>query len=128
MDSASFSIILPALAAGLLVAATHVPLGMQILARGIVFIDIAIAQTAGVGVLIADFLGFEPHGLPVQGWALGAALFGAVLLTWTEKRWPEIQEAIIGVVFVLAATAEILLLAGKMESRAAGTASTVDAS
>ena len=112
MDSAALSIILPALAAGLLVAATHVPLGMQVLARGIVFIDIAIAQTAGVGVVTADFLGFEPHGLAVQGWALGAALLGAVLLTWTEKRWPEVQEAIIGVVFVLAATAEILLLAG----------------
>ena len=112
MDSATLSIILPALAAGLLVAATHVPLGMQVLARGIVFIDIAIAQTAGVGVVAADFLGFEPHGLAVQGWALGAALLGAVLLTWTEKRWPEVQEAIIGVVFVLAATAEILLLAG----------------
>jgi zinc/manganese transport system permease protein len=106
MDSATLSIILPALAAGLLVAATHVPLGMQVLARGIVFIDIAIAQTAGVGVVAADFLGFEPHGFAVQGWALGA-----VLLTWTEKRWPEVQEAIIGVVFVLAATAEILLLA-----------------
>ena len=39
-------------------------------------------------------------------------MLGAVLLTWTEKRWPEVQEAIIGVVFVLAATAEILLLAG----------------
>ncbi len=112
MSSASLSIILPALAAGLLVAATHVPLGMQVLARGIVFIDIAIAQTAGVGVLLADFVGFEPHGLPVQGWALGAALLGAVLLTWTEQRWPEVQEAIIGVVFVLAATAESLLLAG----------------
>ncbi len=112
MDSASLSIVLPALAAGLLVAATHVPMGMQVLARGIVFIDIAIAQIAGVGVLTADYMGFEPHGLPVQAWALGAALLGALLLTWTERRWPEVQEAIIGVVFVMAATAEILLLAG----------------
>jgi zinc/manganese transport system permease protein len=111
-DALDFSILWPAMAAGLLVTATHVPLGMQVLVRGIVFIDIAIAQTAGVGVVTADFLGFEPHGLAVQGWALGAALLGAVLLTWTEKRWPEVQEAIIGVVFVLAATAEILLLAG----------------
>jgi zinc/manganese transport system permease protein len=111
MDSASLTIILPALAAGLLVSATHVPLGMQVLARGIVFIDIAIAQIAGAGVVTADFLGFEAHGLPVQAWALGAALLGALALTWTEKRWPEAQEAIIGVTFVLAATAEILLLA-----------------
>lgn len=112
MDSASLSIILPALAAGLLVAATHVPMGIQVLDRGIVFIDIAIAQIAGVGVVTADYMGFEPHGLPVQAWALGAALLGALLLTWTEKLWPEVQEGIIGVVFVLAATAEILLLAG----------------
>jgi zinc/manganese transport system permease protein len=111
MDLASLSIILPALAAGLLVSATHVPMGIQVLARGIVFIDIAIAQIAGAGVVAADFLGFEAHGLPVQAWALGAALLGALALTWTEKRWPEAQEAIIGVTFVLAATAEILLLA-----------------
>ena len=44
--------------------------------------------------------------------ALAAALLGALLLTWTERKWPDVQEAIIGVVFVLAATAEILLLAG----------------
>jgi zinc/manganese transport system permease protein len=110
--SSSLIILLPALAAGLLVAATHVPLGMQVLARGIVFIDIAIAQIAGVGVLTADYLGFEAEGVAVQVSALAAALLGALLLTWTERRWPEVQEAIIGVVFVLAATAGILLLAG----------------
>jgi zinc/manganese transport system permease protein len=110
--SASLVILLPALAAGLLVAATHVPLGMQVLARGIVFIDIAIAQIAGVGVLTADYLGFEAQGVAVQIAALVAALLGALLLTWTERRWPDVQEAIIGVTFVLAATAGILLLAG----------------
>lgn len=106
------SIVLPALIAGLLVTATHVPLGMQVLARGIVFIDIAIAQIAGVGVIAADTLGFEPQGFAVQLSALSAALLGALLLTWTDKRWPQAQEAIIGSVFVLAATLEILLLAG----------------
>ena len=44
--------------------------------------------------------------------ALSAALLGALLLTWTERKWPDVQEAIIGVIFILAATAEILLLAG----------------
>ncbi len=56
-----WSILLPALMAGLLVAVTHVPLGVQVLARGIVFIDLAIAQIAGGGVLLADRLGFEPR-------------------------------------------------------------------
>lgn len=106
-----WSILLPALAAGLLVAATHVPLGMQVLARGIVFIDLAIAQIAGAGVVLADRLGFDPQGLAVQAAALCAALLGALLLTLTERWWPEVQEAVIGVVFVLAATGSILLLA-----------------
>jgi zinc/manganese transport system permease protein len=116
MNEVGLSIVLPALAAGLLVAATHVPLGIQVLARGIVFIDIAIAQIAGVGVVLADFLGYEPEGVAVQIWALSAALSGALLLTWTEKKWPDVQEAIIGVVFVLAATADILLLAGNPQA------------
>lgn len=106
------SILLPAMVAGLLVIATHVPLGMVVLARGIVFIDIAIAQIAGVGVIAADLLGFESHGFAVQLSALCAALGGALFLTWTERRWPKYQEAIIGTVFVLAATLATILLAG----------------
>ncbi|MEO8717387.1 MAG: metal ABC transporter permease [Burkholderiales bacterium] len=101
----------PALAAGLLVTATHAPLGMQVLARGIVFIDLAVAQIAGLGVVLADWLGAAPHGAAVQAWALGAALAGALLFNWTERRWPEVQEAVIGVAFIVAANAAILLLA-----------------
>src|SRR5947208_13480571 len=108
------SILLPALAAGVLVTATHVPLGMQVLARGIVFIDLAIAQVAGCGVLLADQLGFEAEGVAVQIAALAAALGGALLLTWTERVWPDVQEAVIGVVFVLGATGGVLLLASNV--------------
>jgi zinc/manganese transport system permease protein len=99
------------LAAGLLVAATHVPLGVQVLSRGIVFIDLAVAQIAGLGVVFADWLGFEPQGAAVQVSALAAALAGALVLNWTEKLWPEVQEAVIGVAFVVAANAAMLLLA-----------------
>jgi zinc/manganese transport system permease protein len=106
------SILLPALAAGLLVTATHVPLGVQVLARGIVFIDLAIAQIAGCGVVLADRLGFEAEGIAVQVAALAAALGGALLLTWTERMWPDVQEAVIGVVFILGATGSVMLLAG----------------
>ncbi len=111
MNALDFSILLPAFLAGLLVTATHVPLGMQVLARGIVFIDLAIAQIAGCGVLLADRVGFEAEGIAVQVAAFAAALAGALLLTWTEKIWPEVQEAVIGVVFVLGATGSLLLLA-----------------
>ncbi len=112
LDAASLGILWPALVAGLLVTATHVPLGMQVLERGIVFIDLAVAQIAGLGVILADSFGWEPTGPAVQVAATAAALAGALLLTWTERRWPEVQEAIIGVIFVLASSAAILLLAG----------------
>jgi zinc/manganese transport system permease protein len=110
-DAATFGIVWPALVAGLLVTATHVPLGIQVLRRGIVFIDLAVAQIAGLGVIVADRLGFEPQGAAVQVAALIAALGGALLLNWSDKRWPEVQEAIIGVTFIVAANAAILLLA-----------------
>ena len=111
LDAATYHILWPALIAGLLVTATHVPLGMQVLERGIVFIDLAIAQIAALGVIVADYLGWNPTGLAVQLAALSAALAGAALLTWTDRHWPEVQEAVIGVVFVLASSAAILILA-----------------
>ena len=97
--------------AGLLVLATHVLLGSQVLERGIVFIDLAIAQIAGVGVIAADALGAPEGGVAVQAAALCAAQLGALVLTWSESRMPQQQEALIGVLFVLAACAGILLLA-----------------
>jgi len=105
------SILWPALAAGLLVAATHVPLGIQVLNRGIVFIDLAVAQIAGLGVIFAYWLGLEAQSYGVQLAAFAAAMGGALLLDRTERMWPEVQEAVIGVVFILAANAAILLLA-----------------
>ncbi len=109
--SIDLSILWPALIAGILVAISHVPLGQQVLARGIVFIDLAIAQVAGLGVIAAS-----SFGLPIEGWgaqaaAGAAALAGALLLTWTERKRPEIQEALIGILFILASTAQILVLA-----------------
>lgn len=104
-------IVLPALLAGVLVLTTHVPLGAQVLKRGIVFIDLAIAQIAALGVIVAGMTDFDPQGWMVQAAAGAAAMLGAFLLTWTEKRWPEVQEAQIGVLFILAATGGLLLLA-----------------
>jgi zinc/manganese transport system permease protein len=106
------SILVPAFFAGLLVTATHVPLGIQVLKRGIVFIDLAIAQIAALGIMGADLLGWEPQGWAAQVAAISAAVAGAAILTWAEKRWPDVQEATIGVSFVLAASAAVLLLAG----------------
>lgn len=106
----SFEIIGPAFLAGLLVLATHVPLGRLVLERGIVFIDLAVAQVAGLGVVAASLAGFEPNGWSVQASAVAAALLCAFFLIWSEKRLGSVQEAVIGVVFVVAASAEIILL------------------
>jgi zinc/manganese transport system permease protein len=104
-------IIGPAIVAGLLVISTHVPLGQVVLQRGIIFIDLAVAQVAALGVIAAGVMGWEENIYAVQVAAVGAALLAAAGLNWTEKYWPDIQEALIGTLFVLAATGSILLLA-----------------
>ncbi|MEZ5500075.1 MAG: metal ABC transporter permease [Steroidobacteraceae bacterium] len=111
LDLQNLTILIPALVAGFLVLLSHVPLGQEVLRRGIIFIDLAIAQVVGLGVIASHTLGIEPEGWAAQFAAMTAALLGALLLTWTERKTPELQEALIGVLFVLAATAQILLLA-----------------
>jgi zinc/manganese transport system permease protein len=116
MEGLDIGILGPACVAGLIVLSTHVPLGKQVLSRGIIFIDLAIAQIAGLGVILAQYLGVDSHagngvGFGVQIAAAAAALGGAGLLAWTDRRWPEYQEPLIGTLFVLAATGGLLLLA-----------------
>jgi zinc/manganese transport system permease protein len=111
MSALDITILAPAMIAGLLVLSTHVLLGREVLSRGIIFIDLAVAQIAGLGVMAAAAFGWHPHGVTAQLAAVAAAMAGGVLLTWTEGRFEKVQEAIIGAVFVLAATAGIILLA-----------------
>lgn len=111
MSGVDWTLVGPPFLAGLLVLATHVPLGLQVLARGIVFMDLAIAQLAVVGVLATARLGWEPQGLAMQAVALASAIAGSLALTWVERRWPQVQEAVIGVLFVVAAATGVLLMA-----------------
>ena len=101
-------------AAGLVVLATHVPLGITVLRRGIIFIDLAVAQVAALGVIVAGLAHLEEDwgGFGGQLAAGIAALAAAAALTYCERRWPDIQEALIGLLFVFAAAAGIVLLAG----------------
>jgi len=105
------SILMPAFIAGLIVLLTHIPLGYEVLRRGIIFIDIAVAQIAGLGVIIAYTLGWDEHGFEAQIAAVISALIGAWALSRLEKKYGEHQEALIGTSFILAATGGILLLA-----------------
>ena len=111
ISSIEFDIIGPAFLAGLLVLSTHVPLGREVLRRGIIFIDLAIAQIAGLGVIAAYGMGWDVDGWQVQLVAASSAVGGALFLYWLEHRFHESLEALIGVIFILAASTGILLLA-----------------
>ena len=113
LDSA---LLIPPLLVGILVLATHVPLGQRVLARGIIFLDLAVAQLAVLGVIVAHTLGWQTQGWQTQLAATGAALIGAALLAGCERRWPEIQEALIGSTFVVAASLAVLLLSNDPHS------------
>ncbi|MDB5490821.1 MAG: ABC-type Mn2+/Zn2+ transporter [Micavibrio sp.] len=101
----------PALAAGYLVALTHVPLGREVLNRGIVFLDLAVAQVAGLGAVMASAL-FDWSGPMAQIPAFIAAMLAALIFSKLERFGQTIQEACIGCAFVLAASLAILMFAG----------------
>lgn len=111
MNLLDLTILGPAMIAGIIVAVTHVPLGRQVLVRGIIFLDLAVAQIAGLGATAASVFFHEPSMLIVQVSTFTGALVGSFLLYQMEQRWAEIQEALIGSIFVIAASLNILLLA-----------------
>lgn len=116
MNDIELSILLPAFIAGLLVLATHIPFGMKVLERGVIFADLAVAQIAGLGVIIAALLDLAGQPLLVQLIAAASALCGAALLAWIENRLAEVKEACIGLTFVLAASGGILLMSRDVHS------------
>jgi len=94
--------------AGLLVLVTHLPLGVQVLRRGIVFIDLAIAQIAAIGVMSGGLLFGSDSATTLHG--LIFALGGAGLIAALTRFWPEQREALIGLLYVGAAAASILAI------------------
>ena len=102
----------PALVAGLMIALTHAPLGIEVVRRGIIFIDLAIAQIAGLGVIVAEIIFEDPSALIVQAIALSLAVIAGVFFHKMETVARDNLEAIIGVSFVLAASTVLLVLAG----------------
>jgi zinc/manganese transport system permease protein len=104
------SLMIPALLAGILVLSTHVPLGQEVLKRGIIFIDLAIAQIAALGVIASVVFGGERSVWQIEVFAGISALIGAGLIYYLEQHYRESLEAIIGLLFVLAASGSLLLI------------------
>lgn len=111
VSSDLLGLIAPAFVAGIIVSAVHVPLGQEVLRRGIIFIDLAIAQIAALGVVSAKALFHLEEGLWPFFFALLFALAGSGLFAMLEKKSSKYQEAFIGCAFVVAACAILLMLA-----------------
>lgn len=111
MDYELLTILLPAFAAGILVLSTHVVLGKQVLKRGIIFIDLAIAQIAALGAMVVHMdhdiaeLAYANVWMPAL-----FALAGAGVIAWLARHMAEELEAMIGCFYVLSAVAAMLLL------------------
>ena len=85
--------------------------GLHIVRREVIFVDLALAQVAALGISVALLLNHDTHDWQTYAWSLGFTIVGAAIFTLTrtqDHRAP--QEALIGVVYVVAAAAGILLL------------------
>jgi ABC-type Mn2+/Zn2+ transport system permease subunit len=89
----------------------HTYFGIQVLARRVIFVDLALAQVAALGATAAFMLGHPAQGAATYGYSLAFTLLAAVLLAFTRAWATRVpQEALIGVVYVVAAAAAILLI------------------
>jgi zinc/manganese transport system permease protein len=86
-------------------------LGQHVLARGVIFVDLALAQIAALGQSVAFLLGAEPHDPSTYYWSFGFTLLGAALFSFMwDREHSVLQEAFIGISFALATAATLLLL------------------
>ncbi|MGC8988702.1 MAG: metal ABC transporter permease [Verrucomicrobiia bacterium] len=86
-------------------------LGLHVVQRQIIFVDLALAQVAALGTCVALLVGHDLHSWQTYAWSAGFTLAGAVVFTLTRTRHPRVpQEALIGIVYVVAAAAGILIL------------------
>ena len=117
MSPDALTFLAPAFAAGALIALVHVPLGQEVLRRGIIFLDLAVAQFAALGMIAFAVLfphaaehGFMGRMGPMAA-GLAAALACALAFHVLERKTRTHQEALIGCAFVLAASLGLLLVA-----------------
>jgi len=100
------------LVACLLLPGILVYYGLHIIRREVIFVDLALAQVATLGTCVCLYLGHEPDDPHNYFWSLGFTLAGALLFTFTRssKHAKVPQEALIGIIYVVAAAAGILLM------------------
>ncbi len=85
-------------------------LGIHVILRRVIFVDLALAQIAALGTLVGFFFGHEPGDAASLAYSLGAALLGAAVFSLTRTRREQVpQEALIGIIYVIASALAILI-------------------
>ena len=100
--------------ASLIIAGIHAYLGLHVVERGVIFVDLSLAQIASLGATIAAIvpaLGGEPHGSGVYWMSLLFTLVGALIFSFVKSQRAKIpQEAIIGISYAVASAAVVVVM------------------
>lgn len=109
--SAAFEFLWVPFLACLILTGMHVYLGLHVLARGIIFVDLALAQVAALGITVAFLAGHPIQSEAAYWYALTFTVGGALLFAVSRTRRPRIpQEAVIGIVYAVGAAAAVLVV------------------
>lgn len=107
----TFTFLLPPFIASLILTGIHAYLGVHVVERGVVFVDLSLAQIAALGTTIAVLYGFDPHGRAAYWTSLGFTFLGAAVFSTIKPYRTRIpQEAIIGICYAVASAAAILAM------------------
>jgi zinc/manganese transport system permease protein len=103
-------LMIPPIVAGLVILSIHAYLGLHVIARGVIFVDLAFAQIAALGATVGFLMGVE-HGTPLAlGFSMAFTLVGALIFSYSRLDGTVVpQEAVIGITFVVASAAVILI-------------------
>jgi zinc/manganese transport system permease protein len=111
MDWTIFHFLLPAIVATLIIAGIHAYLGLHVVERGVIFVDLSLAQIASLGAAIAVWRGYDPHEPTIYWMSLAFTLIGALIFAMVKGHEAKIpQEAIIGITYAVASAAVILTM------------------
>jgi zinc/manganese transport system permease protein len=111
MDWSILQFLAPAIVASLIIAGIHAYLGLHVVERGVIFVDLSLAQIASLGAAIAVWQGFDPHAPVIYWMSLTFTLIGAAIFAMIKGQAAKIpQEAIIGISYAVASAAVILTM------------------
>jgi len=97
--------------ASLILTGIHAYLGVHVVERGVIFVDLALAQIAALGATIAILQGMDPHGSAAYWFSLGFTFLGAAIFALVRSRHKRIPlEAIIGIAYAVASAGAILAM------------------